>query len=91
MGKGSRRVSFVGRLSLSRRVLYRRYHCISRRSTHSTEIAIPSLSRMLTVVVKVLDGLVLGGNLLSGEVVLMVIVTAIVSVGSTFGSSTMLI
>ncbi len=27
MGKGSRRVSFVGRLSLSRRALYRRFHC----------------------------------------------------------------
>ena len=27
MGKGSRTVSFVGRLSLSRRVLYRRFHC----------------------------------------------------------------
>ncbi len=28
MGKGSKRVSFVGRLSLSRRVLYQRFHCI---------------------------------------------------------------
>ena len=28
-GKGSRSVSFVGRLSLSRRVHYRRFHCIS--------------------------------------------------------------
>ena len=28
MGKGSRSVSFVGRLSLSRRVLYWRFHCI---------------------------------------------------------------
>ncbi len=27
MGRGSRRVSFVGRLSLSRRVLYWRFHC----------------------------------------------------------------
>ncbi len=29
MGKGSRRVSLLGRLSLSRRVLSRRFHCIS--------------------------------------------------------------
>ncbi len=27
MGKGSRRASFVGRLSLSRRVLYQWFHC----------------------------------------------------------------
>ena len=29
MGKGSRTVSFVGRLSLSQRVLYQRFHCSS--------------------------------------------------------------
>ena len=39
MGKGSRIVSFVGRLSLSRRVLYRRFHC-TYTHTYSTRTVI---------------------------------------------------
>ena len=65
MGKGSRSVSFVGGLSLSQRVLYRRFHCLHTLiTTENVRTHVPDLDLFLpfTVLAAAWEGgVVLGG------------------------------